>query len=122
MPGRGKCRRQIDRESASSPTRAPLTPIAPTLALAAAMVDPDADPPRRAAGGDAELGQRRDHPSFEGMDEAPHVAAPALEVQQHIDDALAGAVIGVAPAAAGRVDREPLGLNSSAGSALVPAV
>src|SRR5688572_8260311 len=72
------------------------------------MVDPDADAPGRAAGDDAELGERADHPSFEGMDESPHVPAPALEVELDVDHALARAVIGVSPAAAGGVDRQAL--------------
>ena len=44
--------------------------------------------------------------AFERVDESADVAAAPVEVDQHIADALAGAVIGVAAAAPGRVDRE----------------
>ena len=62
--------------------------------------------PGGAVRGDAELGERVDHPAFERMDEAADVLPALFEVEHHIADALAGAVIGVAAAAAGLVDRE----------------
>ncbi len=42
---------------------------------------------------------------------AADVAAAPIEVEQHIGDALARAVIGVLPAAAALVDREPRGVE-----------
>ena len=54
----------------------------------------------------AELGQRIDHPLFERMDEAADVFAALFEVEHDVADALAGAVIGIAPAAAGIEHRQ----------------
>ena len=56
--------------------------------------------------GNAEVRERVDHPAFEAMDEAADVLPAFFEVEHHIADALAGAVIGVASATAGFVDRE----------------
>ena len=43
------------------------------------------------------------------MDEMANVAPALVEIEHEVTDALAGAVIGVAPAAAGLVDGKPLG-------------
>src|SRR5688572_31428191 len=45
------------------------------------------------------------------MDEAAHVAAAPVEIQQHIADPLARPVIGVAAAAARLVDRKSLAVE-----------
>src|SRR6476646_6238915 len=47
-----------------------------------------------------------DDPLLERGDEAAHILGAAREVEHHIADALAGAVIGELPAAAGRVHRK----------------
>ena len=82
------------------------TPSAPILASSAPSPTQMPMRPGRAVRGDAELGERVDHPAFERMDEAADVLPALFEVEHHIADALAGAVIGVAAAAAGLVDRE----------------
>ena len=53
-----------------------------------------------------EGGERADDPFLERGDEAAHVRRAALEIEHHIADPLAGAVIGELAAAAGGVDRE----------------
>ena len=62
--------------------------------------------PSGAVGADPKLSERVDHPAFERVDEAADVLATPFEVEHHITDPLAGAVIGVPAAAAGFVDRE----------------
>ncbi len=47
---------------------------------------------------------------------AAHVAAAAIEIEQHIGDALTRAVIGVLPASAALVDREALRLEQVLGA------
>ena len=61
--------------------------------------------------------------SSQRADEGAHVAAALVEVEHHVGHALAGAVIGVLPAAP-RVDRPGSGRDRvrSSGSAEVPAV
>ena len=76
------------------------------LGFVGAAAGPDADPPGLAPRLDAEVGERGDHPAFEAMDEAANVAPALLEVEHEVADPLAGAVIGVAPAAPGLVHRE----------------
>ena len=76
------------------------------LRFVGALADPDPDAPVGAVRADAELGQGVDHPAFERMDEAADVLSAFFEVEHHIADALARAVIGVAAAATGFVDRE----------------
>src|SRR5579875_3336806 len=74
------------------------------LVLAPAVAcDPDADSPVAAFARDAEIGERADDPFLEGPDEGAQIAAAAVEVEQHIGDALAGPVIGPLPTAAGTV-------------------
>ena len=82
------------------------TPSAPIFFSSGALADPDADASLGAMGGDAELGERGNHPAFERMDEAADVLPALFEVEHHVADPLARAVIGVAAAAAGFVDRK----------------
>ena len=67
--------------------------------------------------------ERVDHPLLEAGHEGAHVAAAALEVEHHIGHALAGAVIGVLPAAPRLEHREAVGAPPGpAAWAEVPAV
>ena len=72
---------------------------------------PDADAILAALAFNVELGQRADDPVFQRRDEGAHILAPPLEVEHDIGHALAGPVIGVFAAAAGLVDRQPVGLD-----------
>ncbi len=81
-------------------------PSAAIFASAGAFADPDADAAVGAMRLHAKLAQGGDDPAFERVDQPAHVAAPAIEVQHEVADALAGAVIGVAAAAARIVNRE----------------
>ena len=106
------------------------TPIAAILSSAGAAVgagpvgphDPDADAPLAPLAADAELGQRRDHPFLEPVDEPPHVAAARAHVEHDVDDALAGPVVGVLPPPPRRVDGKAGRVAQVLGRALVPAV
>src|SRR3954470_23155149 len=80
----------------------------PDLGFAPVVVDPYADAPRRPAPGDPQFGQCRDQPRLERADESPDVAAAPIEIEQHITDALARPVVGIAPAPSGRVNRKAL--------------
>ena len=63
------------------------------------------------------------NPALKVVNERPHVAAALFQVEHHVGDALAGAVIGELPAAPGRENRQQMPASSrSAGLALVPAV
>ena len=62
--------------------------------------DEDADRAGAPLALDAEAAERRDQPILERGDEGPHVASAPRQVEHHISHALAGAVIGEAPAAA----------------------
>ena len=67
--------------------------------------------------------QRADDPVLEGGDKGADILAPALQVEHHIGDPLAGAVVGVFAASAGFKDRESDPDRSDLRScALVPAV
>ena len=81
--------------------------------------DPDPDAAGAPFASDAEPGQRGDHPFLQPPHMAAHVAAEPLQVEQHIGDALPRPVIGVLPAVATAVDRQPaeqvLGLGAGAG-------
>ena len=57
----------------------------------------------------AKTRKRGDQPVFERADERPHIAAAPREVEHHIGHALARAVIGEAPAAAGLEDGKAVG-------------
>src|ERR1700739_630932 len=69
------------------------------------VCDPDADAAFAALALNAKLRQGEDAPFFELVDVAAHIAAAPGQVEHHIDDPLAGPMIGVAAAAAGAVDR-----------------
>ena len=77
------------------------------------------DPDAHAAGtnltGDVEFGQCGDDPAFQLLHKAPHVLASGVEVQKHIGHPLAGAVIGVLPAAPRRVHGEAVGVGQVLG-------
>src|SRR6476469_2330430 len=77
--------------------------------------DPNTDPSVGAVGGNAELGERVDHPAFERMNEAADVLSALFEVEHHIADALTGTVIGVAAAAAGLEHGDILGVQKLGG-------
>jgi hypothetical protein len=68
--------------------------------------DPHADAILAPFAAHVEARKRSDQPFLERCDEAAHVRHPALEVEHHIGDALAGAVIGELPAAPDRMHRE----------------
>ena len=70
----------------------------------------------------AELRQRVDHPLFERVNEAADVLSALLEVEHDVTDALPGAVIGIASAAARIEHRKVQRVGELGGSALVPAV
>src|ERR1700739_4645208 len=61
---------------------------------------PQADPTLASLSRDSEAGQRADDPLLEVAHEAAYIAAVTVQVQHHINYALAGAVIGVLAAAA----------------------
>src|SRR6516162_7656036 len=68
--------------------------------------DPDTDAAVAPLTADVEMHERVDHPLFEPVDMAAHIAVAADEIQHDIGDALAGAVISVAAAAPGSVHRQ----------------
>ncbi len=72
---------------------------------------PDADAVLAPLTAHVEGGKRADDPLLERRDEGADILAPALEVEHHIRDPLAGAVIGVFAAAPGGKDREAVGLD-----------
>src|SRR3954464_15612969 len=76
------------------------------LGFAGRRVDPDADPTVDRAGCYTQLGKGIDQPVFQRMDKLPDVAPALFEVELDIADALSGAMIGIAPAATGSVNRE----------------
>ncbi len=55
---------------------------------------------------DIECGERVDDPFLDGGDETAHIRRAPLQIEHHVADALAGAVIGELAAAAGAVDRK----------------
>ena len=71
-------------------------------AIRSACPDPHAPigPPRF----DAEIGQCIDHPTFDGMNKPAHVAGALAKIEDEVADALAGTVVGVAPASSGLDD------------------
>src|SRR5665648_28717 len=75
------------------------------------VADEDADRARPPFAFDAETRKRGDQPGFEGCDIGPDVTATGREINHDIGNTLAGAVIGVAPAAAGLEHGEPPGLE-----------
>ena len=91
------------------------TPSAPIFASSAPSPTQIPMRPGGAVRGNAELGERVDHPAFERMDEAADVLPALFEVEHHIADPLAGPVIGVAAAAAGLVHREILRVEQLGG-------
>ena len=64
---------------------------------------------------DIEGVERLDDPVFELMDIASQILAASPEVEHHIGDALAGAVIGVLAAAPGGVDGKTVGVDEVLG-------
>ena len=83
-------------------TRMPSAPIFASRPSRSSVQDADA--PLRPSRRDAEVGQRRDHPAFEMMDEIAHVLAALSEVDVEIADPLSRPVIGIAPTPPGIVD------------------
>ena len=105
--GRGRDRRSApgrDRSPSGAPGRRSRRSC--PRARRSGAGDPDADPSVAPLAPDVEPRQRRDDPFLEPPDVTAHVAAPALEVQHHIGDALPRSVIGVLPAAAAAVHRQ----------------
>ena len=98
--------RDVDREAVERHPALHADPDRADLGLVGAVPGPDPDPPRFAARGDPEVGERGDHQPLERMDEAANVLAALFQVEDEITDALARAVIGVAPAATRVMDRE----------------
>ena len=99
----------IDRDAVKADPFAHLYAVGRDLVLARGAVgqgrflgplDPDADAAFANLALDVELVQRRDHPVFKALDELPHVAPAGGDMKHDIGHALAGAVIGVLPAAA----------------------
>ena len=86
------------------------------LGLGPAALDPHPDAARAPLAAHPELGQGGDQPVLEPADVGAHVRAPRLEVEQHVGDALAGAVVGVAAAAAARVHRQARRLEQLVGA------
>ena len=78
---------------------------------AAAFIDPDADTTRATLAFDIKPGEGADKPFLEVMNIGSDVAAPRLQVQHHISDALAWPVIGELAAAPGTMNREETGLD-----------
>src|SRR3546814_17547732 len=90
------------------PSRRRFVPDRADRGLAALRVfGPDADPALDTALGNAQRDKRVDDPAFERMDIGAHVAPAPCQVELDIADALAGAMIGIAPA-----DRKSTRLNS----------
>ena len=69
---------------------------------------PDPDPAGSPLARDVESGQRVDDPPLEPLYEGPDVAPALPQVEHYIDHALARPMIGILPATAGLVDREPV--------------
>ena len=89
--------------------------------------DPDADASLPPFAAHAEAGEGADQPFLEPVHVAAHIArrhraVRAGEVQHDIGHALAGAVVGPLPAAAGGEGGEAAGSVSCSGRAEVPAV
>src|SRR4029077_9839904 len=83
--------------------------------------DPSPDPAVAALAPDVEPRQGADHPFLEPPDMAAHIAPPRtqfgpIKIEHHIGNALAGAVIGVLPAAAALVDRQALWIEQVRGA------
>ena len=76
------------------------------LGLARPFADPDADPPRRAMGGNAEFGQCVRSSSLRGNGRSGGCRARAFRGRGPVADPLARPMIGVAAAAAGLEHRE----------------
>ena len=68
------------------------------------IADPNPDTSIGAMRTKPKVFERVDHPAFESMDEAADILSASFEVQHHVTDPLAGAVIGVAASATGFVD------------------
>ena len=95
----------VKRDPAPQPNadRGDLVFGAPQAALVGPR-DPDADAVLAPLAANIEAGERRDHPGLERRDEGADILAPALQVEHHIGNALAGAMIGELAAAARPVD------------------
>src|SRR5262249_23702315 len=90
------------------------------LVFAAPADAPNTDASVSALALPTELGKGVDDPAFEIADEAAHVASAAFQVEHHVGDPLAGAVIGELAPTARLEDRETgfeevLGLSTRAG-------
>src|SRR3546814_6983056 len=97
--------RDVRRKALHRHPAAHADPDRADLGLAALRgVGPDADPAFGAARGNAQRGERVDDPAFERMDIGAHVAPASRQVELDIADALAGTMIGIAPAAPGVID------------------
>src|SRR5437764_15395562 len=100
----GQVRRDVQREAVKRHPALHAHAEGPDFLLSSALADPDSDatfgPVRR----DPELRKRVDHPSFERVNKAADVLSAPLEVEHHINDALARPVMGITAAAAGLVD------------------
>src|SRR5206468_11763152 len=99
-------RSDVQREAVKRHPALHSHPEGPDFLLRGALADPNADATFSPVRRDPELSERVDHPSFERVDKASDVLSAAVEVEHHIDDALARPVIGITAAAAGLVNRK----------------
>src|SRR4051812_14385994 len=101
----------VQREAVIGHPAAHSHPDRGDLVLAPALVrqapgNPDADPSGAPLALDVEARQRRDDPLLKAPDMAAYVAAPFLQIEHDIGDALPRSVIGVLTAAAGAMHRQ----------------
>ncbi len=78
------------------------------LGLILTFTDPDSDASRSSMSSEAKLGERVDHPPFQGIHETTDVLPALFEIEHHVANALSWPMVSVAAAAAGFVDRKIL--------------
>src|SRR5262249_16233870 len=78
----------------------------PDLGLASGCIDPDSDASADRARRNSDIGECIDDPVLKALNIAPDIPPAPVEIELDIADALAGAVIGIAPAASAAMHRE----------------
>jgi len=79
------------------------------LFASGAAVDPNPDASLATAAVDTEMRERADQPLFQLADELADIGAPPAQIEHHIGNPLAGAVIGVLAAATRLENRKTVG-------------
>ena len=81
---------EIDREAVERDPATDPDPDRSDLGLVGSLADPDPDSAGCAVGGNPEITERGDHPTFDRADEAADIAPAPVEVEHQIDHPLAG--------------------------------